>query len=207
MGYIPMREGIPFYLDVRGNQYFSYKGKRYQIREYMRDKKRASIDGISMYGQQLSIAMKYQPQKKKTILAIITNTRAKKALGNYENRWSIEITFQAWKTRGFHLENTHLKDPNRLRKLLLLCTLALLVCVLSGITIHQKKKPIIVKNHGYKANSFFRYGLNFMRQIAKTNQKLIIQQQTQELLELVVKQLLNNIYLNYNTNPSSKIVM
>ena len=38
-------------------------------------------------------------------------------------------------------------------------------CVSFGLYIHPKVQPIKKKNHGYKANSFARYGLNLWREL------------------------------------------
>ena len=35
----------------------------------------------------------------------------------------------------------------------------------------DKIKKIVIKNNGYKTNSFFRHGLNFIRQSVKINDK------------------------------------
>ena len=42
----------------------------------------------------------------------------------YKKRWGIETLFGALKSRGFNLEETHLKDPERLSRLLALLALA-----------------------------------------------------------------------------------
>jgi hypothetical protein len=41
------------------------------------------------------------------------------------------------------------------------------LCISLGVYHHQKVQPIKVKKHGYKANSFFRSGLNRMRTLLK----------------------------------------
>lgn len=82
----------------------------------------------------------------------------------YRKRWTIEACFQALKGRGFDLESTHLKDLKKLKKLVALVSIAFALCVNLGIYHHQKVKAIKVKKHGYKANSFFRTGLDVVRQ-------------------------------------------
>lgn len=169
-----LREGIDFYIDVRTNQYFTYEGKRHQISQYMANWKKKSLDNIHIFGSWLSIGMKRQlPSKKgkrKSILAIVTNTHASHALSNYRNRWSIEVLFESLKTRGFNLEDTHIDDPIRLRKLFALCAIAFAFCFLIGL-MADKIKKIVIKNNGYKTNSFFRHGLNFIRKSIKINHK------------------------------------
>jgi len=85
----------------------------------------------------------------------------------YRRRWTIEACFQSLKSRGFDLESTHLKDLGKLKKLVALVSMALAMCVSLGIYQHERGKKIKVKKHDYKANSFFRHGLNTLRQMLK----------------------------------------
>jgi hypothetical protein len=69
----------------------------------------------------------------------------------YRNRWSIEVCFQSFKKRGdspmrFDLESTHLRNPEKLKKLLVFTSLALVLCVNLGIFLHEKVKKVEVKN-------------------------------------------------------------
>ncbi len=89
----------------------------------------------------------------------------------YRNRWSIEVCFQSFKTRGFNLEDTHLQNPDKLKKLLVFVRLGVFLCVNLGIFLHKKAKEIKVKKRSYKANSFFRQGLNVIRKTLKEKEK------------------------------------
>jgi hypothetical protein len=87
--------------------------------------------------------------------------------GIYKLRWSIETLLQACKQRGFNLESTHLKSSEKIKKLLVFVFLAVAICINTGILLHKNKKQIKVKKHGYKANSFFRTGLDTWRRLLK----------------------------------------
>lgn len=89
----------------------------------------------------------------------------------YRRRWTIEACFQSFKSRGFDLESTHLKDLAKLKKLVALVSIAFGLCVSLGIHQHERVKKIKTKNHGYKANSFFRHGLNTIREMLKKDQQ------------------------------------
>jgi hypothetical protein len=78
----------------------------------------------------------------------------------YRKRWRIETVFQAFKKRGFNLENTHLKMLAKLKKLVALVSIAYSICVSIGIYEHQKVQKIKTKKHGYKAKSFARKGID-----------------------------------------------
>ncbi len=96
-------------------------------------------------------------------LFLISDFPTKKIGAIYRKRWCIEVLFQTFKERGFDLESTHLKCPKKLSKLLVFVSIAVAICVKFGEYYHQKVQKIKVKPHGYKANSFFRKGLNIIR--------------------------------------------
>jgi hypothetical protein len=90
----------------------------------------------------------------------------------YGKRWTIEACFQTFKERGFDLEKTHLKDLAKLKKLLALVSIAYRIATSMGIYIHRKVQKINTKNHGYKANSFARKGIDTIRQVFRAQQVL-----------------------------------
>ena len=58
------------------------------------------------------------------------------------------------------MEDTHLKDLKRLRKLFALICLAYLLGVIIGKYKDTHQKKIRIKKHGYKAHSYFAYGFH-----------------------------------------------
>ncbi len=91
----------------------------------------------------------------------------KKLFAQYRHRWSIETFFQSLKKRGFHLEETHLKDLQRLKKLMALASLAFVFCWQVGYYHHRNRSPTALKSNGYNSNSFFRRGLDLIRHACK----------------------------------------
>lgn len=91
----------------------------------------------------------------------------KKLFAHYRHRWSIETFFQSLKKRGFHLEETHLKDLDRPKKLMALVSLAFVFCWQVGYYHHRNRSAIYLKSNGYKSNSFFRKGLNLLHHACK----------------------------------------
>jgi hypothetical protein len=85
----------------------------------------------------------------------------------YASRWTIEQCFQNLKGRGFNLEATHLRCRQKLRKLVALVSLAYALCLSVGTVAHEKIKAIAPKNHGYRATSLSRHGLNLLRQLTR----------------------------------------
>jgi Transposase DDE domain len=85
----------------------------------------------------------------------------------YARRWTIEQCFQNLKGRGFNLEASHLRCRQKLRKLVALVSLAYAFCLGVGTVADRKSQPIARKNHGYRATSLSRHGLNILRQLSR----------------------------------------
>jgi Transposase DDE domain len=99
------------------------------------------------------------------LLLIVTNGNPRHSLTYYAQRWQIEMLFSALKTTGFDLEATHLNQVHRIDTLLVLLMVALLWAHRIGEKLHDTFKPIKRKKHGHLAQSFFRYGLDYLRSI------------------------------------------
>lgn len=170
-----MKEGIIFYLDVRSNQYFTYKAQCCQIGSFMKGKYKEELPEVNLFNHNLRLGIKRQKQdakkKRKPFLAVITNSPKAGVLNVYKNRWSIEVLFQSFKQRGFKIESTHLQDAVRMRKLFALVSMAFILALQTGILV-DKHKPITIKNHGYKENSYFRKGKDFLANLDKSKGKI-----------------------------------
>lgn len=97
-------------------------------------------------------------------LLIIASTNApKKALERYGLRWQIETLFACLKGRGFRFEATRLTDPVRIEKMMAALALTFAWAHYIGDWRHTQR-PIKVKKHGRLAMSYFRCGLDWIRQ-------------------------------------------
>ena len=83
----------------------------------------------------------------------------------YEQRWEIETMFAALKSRGYRLEQTHLTDPDRIKRLIGLLALAFAWTHLVGERRANQEGPPRKKSHGRRQRSLFRYGLDRLRKI------------------------------------------
>ena len=97
-------------------------------------------------------------------LVVVSAHPGNEALDQYRQRWAIECLFAAFKSRGFDLESTHLNRTERIEKMIALLALTFAWAFLVGLWTAQHK-PLKVKNHGYKAYSFFRYGADHLQYI------------------------------------------
>ncbi len=84
----------------------------------------------------------------------------------YKKRWQIEVLFSCFKGRGFNLEETHLTDQNKIKKLLAVMSLAFCWCYRMGIE-ENEVKPIKRKNNGRLSKSLFRSGLDYFHKALK----------------------------------------
>jgi hypothetical protein len=98
------------------------------------------------------------------LLIIVSNRKPQSAIADYAKRWGIETLFGCLKTRGFCLESTHLRDSERLSRMIALLTIALCWAFKTGEWLAQQQ-PIVIKKHGRKAKSIFRVGLDYLRRI------------------------------------------
>ncbi len=83
------------------------------------------------------------------------------SLEKYQMRWTIENMFGAFKTRGFNFEDTHMTNLEKIKKLIVLISIAYTWCVLLGLWISETIK-IRIKNHGRKQKSIFRCGFDYL---------------------------------------------
>ena len=108
----------------------------------------------------------------------------------YAKRWTIEQCFQNLKDRGFNLENSHLRCHDKLRKLVALVSLAYAFCLSVGQAA-DRRRPLARKNHGHRATSLSRHGLNIVRQLTRpgTDAATKLARMVEALLDWLIKQL------------------
>ena len=83
-------------------------------------------------------------------------------LEEYALRWGIETMFASFKTRGFHLEDTHVSDPSRLSTLLALLCIAYNWVGAFGNWVSTQVELRCLK-HGRAPVSRFRLGLDALQ--------------------------------------------
>ena len=98
------------------------------------------------------------------LLALACSSAPRHALARYRARWRIETMFGNLKTKGFNLEDTHLRDPAKLATLVAIAAIAMALSVKTGAAA-ARIAPIPLKTHGRKAVSIFAKGLNALRKI------------------------------------------
>ena len=112
------------------------------------------------FGWPLTFIAKRLPDGEFLILA--TNGPAAAALNTYRKRWQIECLFGDSKTRGLNMEDTRITDPDKLSTLLVIVTLAITWAHVSALA-DQAGAAIKRRAHGYRCKSWFRTGLDNLR--------------------------------------------
>lgn len=180
------QEKIPFYIRIRENFFATnpkngkaikvsrlFEGLNANEFKYLRG--RYIVNNQCCY---LSASRVKNKIGKPELQVIISFCKPDKAQEIYKERWQIESAFKALKSSGFNIEDTHLKDIDRVEKLFLLVMIAFTWSYLLGLYLHENVKPIRMLKHGRKAKSFVKYGLEYIASVLlnpfSTNQIEII---------------------------------
>jgi hypothetical protein len=90
----------------------------------------------------------------------------------YRKRWEIETLFAALKSRGFDPEATRSIRPERIRKLLGILAFAYIWARLAGLDREHREGPPKRCSNGHPAKSFFRYGLDRLRELVSNSWRM-----------------------------------
>lgn len=112
-----------------------------------------------VYGSLMQVVATLSPEGERVIVASDLSIPA--TLEVYRQRWAIEGTFSALKSRGLGLEETHMVKAARHERLFGLLTLALVWMVRVG-TWREETRPIPLKKHGRKAVGVAQYGWDLL---------------------------------------------
>lgn len=178
IGYLN-RENLRYHIRIRNNfkVYLPHKDNEISVKwlfsglkngEMKHYHKIVKINGEYCY---LSATLGQNRNSCPEYVIIISYSKDTQALVNYKDRWQIETCFKAMKSSGFDIENTHLQDIERIEKLVCLVMMAFVWCYKVGDYLDSKVKPIIIKKHGHRAKSIFKYGLEHIANILLNPQK------------------------------------
>lgn len=160
-------EGIPVYIRVKDNLYASdSRGHDRKISHLFRDLKigqARTLKGKRQFGN-VSVWISGMRLPDWELLIVVCFDRPETALETYAKRWQIETMFACLKSRGFRFESTHLKDPERISRLLAIVCIAFVWAYIIGDQL-EHLKPLKVKKHGFRAKSIFRYGFDHIRKL------------------------------------------
>jgi len=171
------QQRISFHIRIRENMWLYKPGGQQlrmswilqglQLKAVWHHPKLLYLDGVLVYVSGMKLeAGEY--------LIVVSYDQQSQALIHYRERWQIETMFKAFKTNGFNLEDTHLRDTKRIDKLLVVVSIAFSWAYNIGIYVHQYIKPIPIKAHHRKAYSYFKYGFRFLINALLVNTEQLI---------------------------------
>lgn len=90
---------------------------------------------------------------------LICFNRPEDGVATYQKRWEIETTFRAMKSSGCNIEDTPLRNRERIARLFAMVCIALVWAYLVDEHKDIYVKPIRILKHGRRAKSLAKYGL------------------------------------------------
>ena len=154
-----------FVIRIKGNTLLQVKGESIAAQKLFKSVNQGgmisyevTIDGVKR------IAQATRSPENELVIIVSNDFTPHNLLVVYAKRWKIECLFGHLKTRGFNFEDTHIVAKDRIGNLTKLVVLSFALCYLIGL-VGASIKPILIKKHGYKQNSFFRCGYDLMVRI------------------------------------------
>lgn len=88
----------------------------------------------------------------------------------YIKRFLIETFFRDTKSKGFNLQKSGLRCPNKIARLMIATCIAYVICILAGIKSYKSKFYNLVAEAEQKALSVFQIGLRFIKKLVDLRQ-------------------------------------
>ena len=122
------RQGVPYAIRIRNNQFVTLSdGGRVKISELAKQLTRQRTQAwpcVELDGVSCSLSLKKISEGDLLAVAAHGLKRSDDPLETYRLRWSIELCFACLKSKGFNIEDTHLRHPERLEKIFALAAIA-----------------------------------------------------------------------------------
>lgn len=161
------KEGIPFCIRIKKNFLTTNsRGNQVCVKDLFHDVQPGServLSGVrQLWGEAVYLSALRLADGE--LLIVATDRLLPDPIARYGKRWEIETLFGCLKSKGFNFEDTHIVEPVRIGKLLVLLSIAFCWAHRTG-EWHSEEKSIPIKKHGRKAQSLFRYGLDCLRDV------------------------------------------
>lgn len=154
---------IPFILRTRRNLIVEYNGKKRHIWGLFMGLKSGEFRTYTVKLGGIFVTLSGTLSPDNELVAVIASQNIKdNPLSAYRLRWLIELFFKSIKTQGFHIEETHMTHPERIKALFALIAYATALSVNFG-KLRDRVKKIRIKKHGRPSYSLFTYGLDLIK--------------------------------------------
>lgn len=162
--------GINFVIRIRNNMWVDSNDFQIKADKLFNNVSKGGILGYQIKIDGILLKIQATRSSENDLVIVVSNRLTEpNLLMLYSKRWHIECLFANFKSKGFNFEDTHFTAKARIGNLTKLIILAFTICYLIGL-VRASYKPILLKKHGYKQTSFFRYGYDFL--IQKLNSSL-----------------------------------
>lgn len=159
-----------FVVRTAKNSLITHNGEQYALRDLCGGQGWTTAAEDALFTQQefgpvMAIAW-WGKQYDAPIFLVSNCPSATLACDYYRRRFRIETLFSDKKSRGFHIEKSHLSDPSRLVRLLLATSLAYIWLIHLGLMVFQDetKRSVIDRTHRTD-KSLFRLGLDWLKYV------------------------------------------
>jgi len=157
------------------NARITQHGKPIQLPKRLKQSQLIIFQGVSFtkvyYGPITFIA--WRPENQKNIIYLICNyLSANKAIQYYKKRQSIETFFSDLKTKGFHLQKSHISDLCRLNNLIMAACIGYIWIVLLGKYAVNKGLNRIFHRTERCDLSLFQLGFRFIEYVLNNDKKI-----------------------------------
>jgi hypothetical protein len=115
----------------------------------------------------ISLLAIWEPPHQRPLYLVTNLSDLDAAVAHYRKRAHIETFFSDQKSRGFHLHQSHLRDPARLSRLLIAACLAYLWVVYLGVCARRDDWLAQIHRHDRCDLSLFRLGLRLLARCLK----------------------------------------
>ena len=155
------QKSITFVLRMKSNTQVNGKA----VKDYCHSpRERKSVWAMSLY-----VGIKQvNTQRTQDLYVISNNFKAVRALNAYRKRWGIEVVFGHFKKKGFNLEDTHLREAQRIDRLIAVVTLSFFYCFGWGMIL----KKLAPKSSKRARKSHFRLGLEEIAKLINASEPL-----------------------------------
>lgn len=114
---------LPFVIRIKKNFIIEHNEETKEAWKFLNKEGSVKLTDSKVLGQKLDIVGK-ELEDDYLILATNIDIKENNIFNIYSKRWGIETMFGAFKSKGFNLEDTKLKDLKKLKKLLALLSIA-----------------------------------------------------------------------------------